>query len=661
MREAFSTGVLSALIALASVFLSLQQRNEIQILRQELKEQKDFFHQHHDDISTTTNNVNQEAVNIHSFSGQSTTRFLYVTGLVGDGQADDTRPIKRALKQASKGKRNAIVVLPKGDFKITKPLKIKGGVKLVGQGYGPNPLQIKFQHGGSVLISCLDGGYAIDIMEHSAGIENLGITESRSEECVDRSSGVRIYANSTLVESVTMSNVLIYQFMNGTSLSLEAENQGGIAYASFKDLRIRHAKVGIKLEAKDTGSFVNSNAFHDGAISGGITDIAVQAKGPGACNDNLFSGMVIEPPSTNIAHVYVTGPKTNVRMNDIRLEGTNMAEDKPLVIIDDDSYGNVMNGLLGHTFIKADLNRNPEITFATNKMVGLQASTLNQFWNSAFNGLDASSNSLPGWTLENLDASYDTNEEELYPNQRIISLSYSSSQVGKLKPLTVNKSPIHSFASFGIYAKTNVQGSIIAAMKSSGGSTISSSSHTGSGKWEFIGMSSLYDKSSGALPYFQITGDVNVTSPTFVYGQSQLSPGSDFLSSSYAQMSGLFVNNVIDVEPQEGDQWVIQKGGNIFDLQTTTSTETPCTTSYQQIRRINAGSERFPKGSVITLLFPTCGDCIKCIQVVGNAYIMLATENGSLFPTGVIANPTNIVLISQGDGTWKELSRNGGS
>ncbi|GFH44583.1 hypothetical protein CTEN210_01057 [Chaetoceros tenuissimus] len=659
MRDALSTPVIFALlsIAVASIFLSLQQRNEIQILHQELKEQKAFFHQHHD-ISPTSK-INQEAVNIHSSSSQSATRYLYVTGLVGDGQADDTRPIKRALKQASKGNRNAIVVLPKGDFKITKPLKIKGGVKLVGQGYGPNPLQIKFQHGGSVLISCVGEGYAIDITEHSAGVENLGITESRSEECVDRSSGVRVYANSTLVESVTMSNVLIYQFMNGTSLSLEAENQGGIAYASFKDLRIRHAKVGIKLEAKDTGSFVNSNAFHDGAISGGITDIAVHASGPGACNDNLFAGMVIEPPSTNIAHVYVTGPKTNVRMNDIRLEGTNMAEDKPLVIIDDDSYGNVMNGLLGHTFIKADLNRNPEITFATNKMVGLQASTLNQFWNSAFNGLDASSNSLPGWTLENLDASYDTNEEELHPNQRIISLSYSSSQVGKLKPLTVNKSPIHSFASFGIYAKTNVQGSIIAAMKSSGGGTISSSSHTGSGTWEFIGMSSLYDKTGGALPYFQITGDVNVTSPTFVYGQSQLSPGSDLLSSSYAQMSGLFVNNVIDVELQEGDQWVIQKGGNIFELQTTTSTETPCTTSYQQIRRINAGSERFPKGSIITLLFPACGDCIKCIQVVDNAYITLAS--GSLFPTSVVSKPTNIVLISEGDGTWKELSRNGGS
>ena len=41
MKEALSTPVLFALlsIALASVFLSLQQRNEIQILRQELKEQ----------------------------------------------------------------------------------------------------------------------------------------------------------------------------------------------------------------------------------------------------------------------------------------------------------------------------------------------------------------------------------------------------------------------------------------------------------------------------------------------------------------------------------------------------------------------------------------------------------------------------------------------
>jgi hypothetical protein len=42
-----------------------------------------------------------------------------------------------------------------------------------------------------------------------------------------------------------MRDVLIYQFMDGTSITLEAENSGGIAYATFENIRIRHAKIGI--------------------------------------------------------------------------------------------------------------------------------------------------------------------------------------------------------------------------------------------------------------------------------------------------------------------------------------------------------------------------------------------------------------------------------
>ena len=94
----------------------------------------------------------------------------------------------------------------------------------------------------------------------------------------------------------------------------------------------------------DELSFVNSNSFTDGAVTGGITDMGVWAAGPGACNDNQFRGVAIEPPDTNVAHVYVEGPKTNVVLDGVRLEGTEMAQDKPMVIVEDSSYGNIMNG-----------------------------------------------------------------------------------------------------------------------------------------------------------------------------------------------------------------------------------------------------------------------------------------------------------------------------
>ena len=102
-------------------------------------------------------------------------------------------------------------------------------------------------------------------------------------ECsnVKAEGGVILDADAKGIESVTMRNVLLYWFMGGTSLTLRARNGGGIAYGSFENLRIRHAKKGVHLIATDSQSFVNSNTFHDGAISGGIDDVAVLAEGPG--------------------------------------------------------------------------------------------------------------------------------------------------------------------------------------------------------------------------------------------------------------------------------------------------------------------------------------------------------------------------------------------
>jgi len=300
--------------------------------------------------------------------------------------------------------------------------------------------------------------------------------------------GVKLYANGTLVESITMRNVLIYQFMGGTSISLEAENSGGIAYASFENIRVRHAKTGIHLSALDEFSFVNSNTFLNGAISGGITEVGVLATGPGSCNDNQFNSMVIEPPTTSIAHVHISGSKTNVRMNDVRLEGTEMVVDnKPLVIIEDDSYGNVINGMLGHTFVKADLNRNPGIDFTSNKMVGLVPPPHNLFWNAAFNNLNG--HDLPGWSFSpstctnyEVAAVPETDQTPLYSDHNILNVTYignCNGQPFKLSPFNLPSSPIHSFVSFGIYAQSDIPGSIVAAMKHESGSTISSSGHTG--------------------------------------------------------------------------------------------------------------------------------------------------------------------------------------
>ena len=89
----------------------------------------------------------------------------------------DTRAIQRAINKAFKGTADGTVLLPKGNFLTTKPLKLKGGVTLKGQGYNSSPLAIKLDQGGSILSYC-GTNYAIQIVGHSASIENLAVYDT---------------------------------------------------------------------------------------------------------------------------------------------------------------------------------------------------------------------------------------------------------------------------------------------------------------------------------------------------------------------------------------------------------------------------------------------------------------------------------------------------
>lgn len=390
----------------------------------------------------------------------------------------------------------------------------------------------------------------------------------------------------------------------------------------------------------------SSNSFLAGAITGGVTEVALIAQGPGPCNDNKFIGTAIEPPETNLAHVYVTGSKTNIKLLDVRMEGTEMfAPKKPLVIVDDSSYGNVMTGVLGHTHVQADFNRNPGIDFMSAKSVGLDPAPLNQYWNAAFKGLV--DNSIPGWSIPgNGQVSIVSSDEEtpLYANHNVLNIDYLNyGGAFKLMADSLPKSPGHSMATFGIYAKSDVPNSITAAMRYESGSIISSASHTGSGEWEFIGMSALYDQNAPYF-YFSITGDVKVTAPTFVYGQTPATPGASFLSASGAKMSGTLSMGVATAPaPPSGDRWLLPKDeGNIFVMDMGGNPN-------RSIRRINyRTADRFARGSVITLLFEEAGT-----NVVHNAYIKL--KNNQSF---VSTTQSSLTLMSFGSASWVEVSRN---
>lgn len=111
-------------------------------------------------------------VQVYKESGRG--RYLAIKGLAGDGKTDDTAIIQKAINRAAQNLSRATVVLPRGTFLITKTLRVKAGVTLVGQGYGSSPLQIKFDASGSVLAYCGDG-YAVKLAGHGASLEKLAV------------------------------------------------------------------------------------------------------------------------------------------------------------------------------------------------------------------------------------------------------------------------------------------------------------------------------------------------------------------------------------------------------------------------------------------------------------------------------------------------------
>mmetsp|Transcript_23093 Transcript_23093/g.51522 ORF Transcript_23093/g.51522 Transcript_23093/m.51522 type:complete len:676 (-) Transcript_23093:102-2129(-) len=583
-------------------------------------------------------------------------------GVVGDSLTDDHAALTAALTSAAavthgisgddEGGGGGVVVLPAGTFRINEPLIIPAGVTLQGQGYGSSPLAIQFDAGGSVIAYC-GSDHAVKFRGSSASLRDLAVYDIAGRDGTDcpagtvAAGGILVDAVATTVESLTVSNVFLYFFLGGPAVSLVARDNAGIAFGNYQNVRVRHAKTGIYLKAEE-GSFVNSNSFFAGGMSGGGFDSGIWAEGPGPCNDNKFYGMFVEPPDTTHSHVYVTGPKTNIKLHDVRLEATRKDLSRPIVIVDDSSYGNVMNGILGHTHVQANMNRNPGIDLMSQKSVGLDPAPVNLYWNSAFKGWVPASRTLPGWSLVGSNANLDVvadPSQALFPDHNILAVDYLN-YGGAFKLMADHFSPAkaeaHDMVTFGVYARSSVAGSIVAAMRYESGSIISSASHSGGGDWEFIGMSALYSKSS-PYHYFSIMGDVELAAPTLTFGGAPASPGASLMSSSGARMSGTLVMGLSTYYPPDSNYWVLPKGeGNTFMI------DCQGNPGIMLVRLNHRTADRFPRGAIITLVFKEAGTRVK-----DNAYISLKGD------ADFVSVPnSSLTLMANGDPTWIEISRN---
>ena len=206
--------------------------------------------------------------------------------------------------------------------------------------------------------------------------------------------------------------------------------------------------------------------------------------------------------------------------------------------------------------------------------------------------------------------------------------------------------PYYRYANFSILAKTTVGNAVRLTYNYAGG-LVASTAHTGSGNWEAIGMQVITDTLHAPRPRIHldnVTGmdtlKVLLASPSFNFGNVTPQREAPFLNTAGGIITGTLstsLSNQYSFTP--GTHFLtLPRNGNSFILQG----------SSLIIASINEKeSDRFPPGTIITLLFNQAGS-----QVIKSNSLQLKADFISAF-----AN-TSLTLISLGDGTWREMNRN---
>lgn len=549
-------------------------------------------------------------------------------GAEGDGTTDDTNAFIAAIDSAASV--GATILVPHGTYLISNTLTIPDGVRLRGEGSGDDPLQTPVN--GS-LIKYTGNDFAVEINGHQAGLENLVFVNQSGGSTTG---GIHVKAENRLVESVFLSNLLLSYFSDGTALKLEAKNNGGIPYGVFKNIRIRHAKIGLHI-IEDATSFVNSNRFYDGVISGGGFDYGILIEGG---NNNVFHGTVIEPPSSEYGHLVISSGEIQGR--EIRIEGNQQESAKPLIEFAAGTKNSILNGTYGGG-LTIDKGNN-SIEMRSGKSIKFKNPSTNLFPNPIFSSSDGN---LPsGWSLSGSGVVGNILAGELFPAHQVLELTIPAGTNCTLEPANgylpeMGEHPMYDQVNFGFYVKTDTPNAIKTGTNAPAGWT-SSQPHNGDGDWAFVGMNAFVNQNT--TPKFQLrikntTGTqmtAYVTAPALSFGNQipVLEPAP--LTSAGGQLNGMIVPSVSFVSTPGNGFLILPKNAEYFII-----------SNDQTIYRINeSGSSRFPFGAVVTLLFDEPGT-----DVANSAYINLKSGFTS-------SSNSSLTLMSKGNGRWREVNRN---
>ena len=250
--------------------------------------------------------------------------------IMNNSNSDNSVAFQKAIDSAAIT--GATIFVKPGYIKFEQTIVVKAGVTIIGSGRGSTPNQTPYN---GTIFWYTGASAAMQVIGSNVVLNNFTIYDKTGKA----TDGLVLKASSNLLESFSLTNVLIFGFVKGTALHFLAENHGGIGYSSFYDLRIRHAKIGISI-TPDATSFINSNSFYHGAISGGGFDVCLKVEGG---NNNIFYGTIIEPYTSTYGHVWIE--KGQIIGQYIRIEAIHQSKQTPVIKLERNSFDCSLSGM----------------------------------------------------------------------------------------------------------------------------------------------------------------------------------------------------------------------------------------------------------------------------------------------------------------------------
>jgi hypothetical protein len=383
---------------------------------------------------------------------------------------------------------------------------------------------------------------------------------------------------------------------------------------------------------------VNSNSFYHGVISGGGFDYCVRIAGG---NNTILNALVMEPYVSTYGHLVVESGE--IVGSNIRIEGVKQPATVPLIEFKINTYNSYITGTYsgGLTIDRGD----NFIDLRTGKSLDAVNPGFNLFMNAALHGL--TNNRLPYWELSDTTVVLESLQPEILARQQVLKITIPPGKNVSIRP-GADYLPIvlpgfkYDHCNFGAYLKTNRPGKVYTTMRSPTG-LLTGLPHAGDSSWAFIGMTGRTNRVGSYNPEFVFDnrGEISslivfMTTPTLTFGSVSPQLQAGCMNSSGGIMTGTLSTNLQSVTVPVSGFLILQKDGNVFEI-----------TGTQTLNRINESvHDRFPKGTIITLLFNSDG-----MIVSNNAYLKLKSSFVST------AN-SSLTLISLGNGIWRELNRN---